>query len=71
MKRSWGVVLSAVTLAACGSIEDLVPKTVDQDPSLPQMEIEVVGVRRKIHQQTFGSTANPVVPVRLKLSGIG
>ncbi|UCE05387.1 MAG: alpha/beta hydrolase, partial [bacterium] len=39
----------------------LVPPTVDQDQSLPQMKITVAGHTRSIHIQTFGDPSNPVL----------
>lgn len=38
----------------------LVPPTADQDPSLPQLRIQVAGHQRAIHLQTFGNPKNPV-----------
>src|SRR5262245_39567974 len=47
-------------VAACtGDYSDLVPKTVDEDPSLPSLEIS--GTR--LHLETFGTPGNPVVIV--------
>ncbi|HYV48777.1 MAG TPA: alpha/beta hydrolase [Myxococcaceae bacterium] len=46
--------------AACtGDYADLVPKTVDEDPALPSLELS--GTR--FHLETFGTPGNPVVIV--------
>jgi proline iminopeptidase len=56
--------LLVVMLAACQPADAplrLVPPTADQDPQLPQIEIIVAGHPRKIHLETFGNPANPVL----------
>lgn len=55
-------ILTALSLGACLSAEDpgaLVPATVDQDPSLPR--IEIAGT--KLHAEAFGDPAAPIVMV--------
>lgn len=39
----------------------LVPPTADQDPSLPQLNVEVAEHERSLHLQTFGNPDNPPV----------
>ncbi len=39
----------------------LVPPTVDQNPKLPGLPIEVAGHTRLIHYMTFGNSANPAL----------
>jgi proline iminopeptidase len=39
----------------------LVPPTVDQDPDMPSMAMNVSGYTRLIHYQTFGDTTNPAL----------
>lgn len=49
---------------SCKKIETkgvLVPPTVDQDSNLPQVQINVSGVNRKIHVLKYGSISNPVL----------
>jgi proline iminopeptidase len=38
---------------------NLVPATADQDPALPQLEVEVAGHRRILHLETFGDPTDP------------
>ena len=40
-----------------------VPPTADQDPRLPQLEIEVAGHRRVVHLETHGRAGDPVLLV--------
>jgi proline iminopeptidase len=50
----------------CISPEDLnalVPPTADQDPSLPQIRLEIAGHTRAIHVETFGEPSSPVLLV--------
>jgi len=52
--------IAAFAFAACtGDYSDLVPKTVDEDPALPSLELS--GTR--FHLETFGTPGNPVVIV--------
>ncbi len=55
------VAITSCTLLDTESPGNLVPPTADEDPALPQLEIEVAGRKRKIHLQTFGSPSNPPV----------
>lgn len=53
---------SVILVGSCSSLylaHDLVPKTVDQDPSLPSITLNVGGRSRKIHVRTFGNPSNP------------
>ena len=52
--------LAALALGACLDPDDpgnLVPRTVDQDPSLPQIELNGT----KLHAEAFGDPAGPIV----------
>lgn len=40
-------------------VHDLVPATVDEDPLLPQIDIDVAGATRGLHVRTFGDDDNP------------
>jgi proline iminopeptidase len=59
------IFLSAFTFSC--SIKDIekpgniVPPTADQDFNLPQLNVTVSGLTRKIHLQTFGNPQNPPV----------
>jgi proline iminopeptidase len=47
---------------SCQSLSDLgvlVPPTVDQDPDLPRLSVNVAGRQRFLHLRTFGNAANP------------
>lgn len=48
-------------LAACSPLGRLVPPTVDEDPTLPALAIEVSGVERLVHVHTFGDPSSPVL----------
>ncbi len=54
-----GALLCSCSLAAPDEPGALVPPTADQDPALPQVEIQVAGHRRALHLETFGDAANP------------
>ncbi len=63
-KMKWTFILMAFTLLSCEKIDDigvLVPPTVDQDPKLPSVSINVAGRQRLIHVRTFGNTTNPTL----------
>ena len=56
--------LAALLLFGCEKIDDLgvlVPPTVDQDPNLPSVSVNVAGRQRLIHVRTFGNANNPVL----------
>lgn len=59
--------LTALLLFGCEKITDitdigvLVPPTVDQDPNLPSVSVNVAGRQRLIHVRTFGNANNPVL----------
>lgn len=56
----------AVLLAGCtrlGSPGALVPPTVDEDPSLPRLALEVEGVSREVHARVFGDPDQPALLV--------
>ncbi len=57
------LLLAGVLLTAgCQKIDDLgvlVPPTVDQDPNLPGVSVNVAGKQRLIHVRTFGNASNP------------
>jgi proline iminopeptidase len=56
--------LTALLLFGCEKIDDLgvlVPPTVDQDPNLPSVSVNVAGRQRLIHVRTFGNANNPVL----------
>lgn len=58
------LVFSIQTSCNTLSTEDpgaLVPPTADQDPNLPQVEINVAKHNRDLHLQTFGNPENPSV----------
>lgn len=61
-KRTWALVV-ALGFAGCGGLLDpddpgnLVPRTVDEDATLPVLELN--GTR--FHAETFGDPANPVI----------
>lgn len=60
MKNYFFLVL--VALFSCQKIDDigvLVPPTVDQDPNLPRIGVEVAGHKRLLHVRTFGNALNP------------
>ncbi len=63
MKRYQFLFIALLALAvSCRSIDEigvLVPPTVDQDPMLPSVEVEVAGHNRLIHVRTFGHPNNP------------
>lgn len=51
---------------ACNTLDTetpgtLVPPTADQDPALPQLDVEVAGHERSLHLQTFGNPDHPPV----------
>jgi proline iminopeptidase len=56
-----------LTAVGCKPMEELeqnlVPATVDEDPLLPQVRIEVAGRSRAVHLETFGNPQNPVLLV--------
>ncbi len=57
-------VLTALLLFGCEKVDNigvLVPPTVDQDPNLPSVSINVAGRQRLIHVRTFGNANNPVL----------
>jgi proline iminopeptidase len=63
-RRPWvnGVLGCCLALGACGDPgAELVPPTADQDPRLPQMSVEVAGVKRALHLETFGDASNPAL----------
>lgn len=60
--------IALALLAGCVGSEILVPPTADQDPFLPQIAIEVAGVRRAIHLEILGE---PDAPTILFLHGSG
>jgi proline iminopeptidase len=59
----WHLLALAVAAAACDGIHDasapgnLVPKTVDEDPALPSLEL----AGTKFHFETFGDPSKPVI----------
>jgi proline iminopeptidase len=56
--------LAALLLFGCEKIDDLgvlVPPTVDQDPNLPSVSVNVAGRQRLIHVRTFGNANNSVL----------
>lgn len=58
--------LFALGCAGCLDTGDpgmLVPPTADQDPSLPQVALEVAGHTRAVHVRTFGEPGRPVILV--------
>jgi proline iminopeptidase len=60
----WLYILTALLLFSCQKIDDigvLVPPTVDQDPNLPSVSVNVAGRQRLIHVRTFGTTSNPTL----------
>ncbi|MCA9650220.1 MAG: alpha/beta hydrolase [Myxococcales bacterium] len=67
MVRRLGLVLALASPAgACMDADGLgvlVPPTADEDPRLPQIEIEVAGHARAIHLETHGDPDDPVVLV--------
>jgi pimeloyl-ACP methyl ester carboxylesterase len=60
MSAVLGFMLSACPVEAQGR---LVPPTVAEDPAIPSREIQVAGITRKIHVQTYGNSTNPVLMV--------
>lgn len=64
MKKFSLLLLLLMGLFSCEKLEDigvLVPPTVDQDPNLPSVSINVAGRDRLIHVRTFGDASNPVL----------
>ncbi len=65
--RLWLIFVYLITVTSCSKIYNeegmgnLVPPTAEQDPSLPQIKINVAGHTRAIHLQTFGNPSNPPV----------
>lgn len=62
MKRLQLLCVFSLLWTSCQTTEDLgrlVPPTVDQDPALPQITVEVAGQRRALHLRTFGDPARP------------
>ncbi len=60
------LVVSTLAIAGCGGdgeADGLVPPTADEDPDLPQIEIEVAGHRRAVHLQTHGEAGDPTILV--------
>ena len=63
MRYSFVILISVLFLASCNSFLDpntpgnLVPKTVDEDPALPNLEINGTN----LHLQTFGDPSNQVI----------
>lgn len=58
----WLYVITVFFLLGCEKIDDigvLVPPTVDQDPNLPSVSVNVAGRQRIIHVRTFGNANNP------------
>lgn len=54
--------LILLIVAGCEKIDDLgvlVPPTVDQDPNLPSVSVNVAGRKRLVHVRTFGYENNP------------
>ncbi len=63
VKRAY-FALFAVLLTGCIELTEdgaLVPPTVDQDPALPQISIEVAGRTRGVHVETYGDPQNPAL----------
>jgi proline iminopeptidase len=60
--RFAALVVSLVS-AGCGdlAIGTLLPPTAEEDPRLPQIQLEVLGRSRAIHLETFGSPESPVL----------
>jgi proline iminopeptidase len=55
-------ILIIALLSGCANIGEigvLVPPTVDQDPNLPSVAVNVAGKKRLIHIRTFGNPNNP------------
>lgn len=53
-----------LSLAGCLSPDEpgaLVPPTVDQDPTLPHLAVQVAGRERLVHLRTFGDPGRPVL----------
>lgn len=64
MKHLFVSVLSIFLLAGCGELDPrepglLVPRTVDQDPSLPSITVN----NTQLHAESFGNPADPMVVV--------
>lgn len=60
------LLLSLFVCLSCSTLDTeepgaLVPPTADQDPDLPQLEVNVANHIRALHLQTFGSPENPAV----------
>ncbi len=60
------IALSAALLAAAppgcappGEVGALVPPTADDDPSLPQIRLEIAGRSRAVHVETYGEASSP------------
>ncbi len=64
MKNLTLTILLFIGLISCEKIDDigvLVPPTVDQNPNLPSVSVNVAGRQRLIHVRTFGNESNPVL----------
>lgn len=64
MRKYSFLILLLLSIYACEKIDEigvLVPPTVDQDPNLPSVSVNVVGRERLIHVRTFGNASNPVL----------
>lgn len=64
MKWTVFMILFFLTLTSCEKIDEpgiLVPPTVDQDPDLPKVAVNIAGKHRLIHVRTYGNTKNPVL----------
>ncbi len=62
----WLYILAVALFLGCEKIDRigiLVPPTVDQDPNLPSVSVNVAGKERLIHVRTFGNPNNPVLLV--------
>jgi proline iminopeptidase len=58
----WIYLLATILIFGCQKVDDigvLVPPTVDQDPNLPSVSINLAGKQRLIHVRSFGSVSNP------------
>lgn len=62
MKTNILVILLIAVFISCQKLDEigvLVPPTVDQDPNLPSVSVNVAGQQRLIHVRIFGDASNP------------
>jgi proline iminopeptidase len=58
--------LAVLGTSACLSLTEpgaLVPPTADQDPALPQIQLQIAGRSRAVHLETYGDPGNPTILV--------